>query len=193
MEEARAGATHRQSYRNLCRGSRDPVQEGQGLRIERIRAKQRGSFPRSLGVGLHPIPTGIRLDQIHKRSKTPGRWMEMRAPGSHDHARYDAGGTGRCGNSMPRLLLAQMRSADCIEQCPSSRAKRKTYARTEFFSVWTQSGHSAIRHPLKRINRGASFIRNSITSSGVLPRPSAAKFRVHQIRAFPAMTRCRSA
>ena len=49
------------------------------------------------------------------------------------------------------------------------------------------------RHPLKRINRGASFIRNSITSFGVLPRPSAAKFRVHQIRAFPAMTRCRSA
>ena len=33
------------------------------------------------------------------------------------------------------LQLAQMRSADCIEQCPSSRAKRKTYARTEFFSV----------------------------------------------------------
>ena len=31
--------------------------------------------------------------------------------------------------------LAQMRSADCIEQCPSSGAKRTTYARTEFFSV----------------------------------------------------------
>jgi hypothetical protein len=25
--------------------------------------------------------------------------------------------------------------AHCIEQCPSSGAKRKTYARTEFFSV----------------------------------------------------------
>src|ERR1700737_4381129 len=32
-------------------------------------------------------------------------------------------------------VLARLRHADCIEQCPSSRAKRKTYARTEFFSV----------------------------------------------------------
>jgi hypothetical protein len=31
--------------------------------------------------------------------------------------------------------LARLRHADCIEQCPSSRAKRKTYAHTEFFSV----------------------------------------------------------
>src|SRR5258705_5240291 len=51
----------------------------------------------------------------------------------------------------------------------------------------------ANRHPFKRIDRGAYFIRNSITSFGVLPRAIAAKFRVHQIRAFPAMTRCRSA
>jgi hypothetical protein len=33
------------------------------------------------------------------------------------------------------LLLAQMRSGGCIEQCPMLRANRKTYARTEFFSV----------------------------------------------------------
>jgi hypothetical protein len=32
MEEARAGATPRQSYRDLCRRSRDPVQEGQSRR-----------------------------------------------------------------------------------------------------------------------------------------------------------------
>src|SRR5258708_25977690 len=32
-------------------------------------------------------------------------------------------------------LLARWRHADCVEQCPSSRAKRKTYVRTEFFSV----------------------------------------------------------
>src|SRR6266850_547234 len=51
----------------------------------------------------------------------------------------------------------------------------------------------ANRQPLKRINRGASFIRNSITSYGVLPRPSAAKSQVQQIQATPAMTRCRSA
>ena len=30
--------------------------------------------------------------------------------------------------------LARLRHADCIEQCPSSRAKQKTYAQTEFFS-----------------------------------------------------------
>jgi hypothetical protein len=30
---------------------------------------------------------------------------------------------------------ARLRHADRIEQCPSWRAKRKTYARIEFFSV----------------------------------------------------------
>src|ERR1035437_9025942 len=51
----------------------------------------------------------------------------------------------------------------------------------------------ANRQPLKRINREASFIHNSIASSGVSPRPSAAKSQVQQIRASPAMTRCRFA
>ena len=51
----------------------------------------------------------------------------------------------------------------------------------------------ANRQPSKRINRGASFIHNSIASSGVSPRPSAAKSQVQQIRASPAMTRCRFA
>jgi hypothetical protein len=32
-------------------------------------------------------------------------------------------------------LLAQMRSADCIEQCQLSGVTRKTFAHTEFFSV----------------------------------------------------------
>jgi hypothetical protein len=41
------------------------------------------------------------------------------------------------------LLLAQMRSADCAEQCPVLGVKPKTYARTEFFSV--QSGHAEHR------------------------------------------------
>jgi hypothetical protein len=49
------------------------------------------------------------------------------------------------------------------------------------------------RHPLKRINRGASFIRNSTAPSGVSPRPSAAKSQVQQIQTSPAMTRCRFA
>ena len=33
-------------------------------------------------------------------------------------------------------LVAEMQSADFIGQCLSSRAKRKTFARTEFFSAW---------------------------------------------------------
>jgi hypothetical protein len=49
------------------------------------------------------------------------------------------------------------------------------------------------RYPVRRINRGASFIRNSTASSGVLPRPSAAKSQVQQIQASAAMTRCRFA
>lgn len=40
---------------------------------------------------------------------------------------------------------------------------------------------------------GASFIRHSITSFGVLPRPSGVKSQVRQIQASPAMTRCRFA
>ena len=52
------------------------------------------------------------------------------------------------------LLLAQMRSAGCFEQCPLSRAHRKAFARTELFpeiftvallstfsTVSTQGGH----------------------------------------------------
>src|SRR3981081_1430983 len=42
---------------------------------------------------------------------------------------------GICPLRCMSLLLARLRHADCVEQCPSSRAKRKTYARTEFFSV----------------------------------------------------------
>ena len=30
--------------------------------------------------------------------------------------------------------MARLRHVDCIKQCPSSRAKRETYARTEFFA-----------------------------------------------------------
>jgi hypothetical protein len=33
------------------------------------------------------------------------------------------------------LYYLEVRGDDCIEECPSSRAKRKTRARTEFFSV----------------------------------------------------------
>jgi hypothetical protein len=33
------------------------------------------------------------------------------------------------------VLLTHLRHADCIEECPSLRAKRKTYARSEFFSA----------------------------------------------------------
>src|SRR6266705_1294483 len=56
---------------------------------------------------------------------------------------------------------------------------------------WRLHVHKETLHPLKRINRGASFIRDSTASSGVLPQPSAAKSQVQQILASPAMTRCR--
>src|ERR1700675_1453537 len=58
---------------------------------------------------------------------------------------------------------------------------------------WLNAGgcSARTRHPLKRINRGASFIRDSTASSGVSPQPSTAKSQVQQIRASPAMTRCR--
>src|SRR6266481_1406566 len=36
--------------------------------------------------------------------------------------------------------MARLRHADYVEQCPSSRAKRKTFAHSELFA--TQSGHS---------------------------------------------------
>jgi hypothetical protein len=42
---------------------------------------------------------------------------------------------GRRSRDSGCRLLAQMRSADCIEQCPLSAAIRKTFARNEFFSV----------------------------------------------------------
>jgi hypothetical protein len=42
---------------------------------------------------------------------------------------------GSCIGTAPGPLLARMRNANCIEQCPSSGAKRKTYAHTEIFSV----------------------------------------------------------
>jgi hypothetical protein len=35
----------------------------------------------------------------------------------------------------PHRARRAFESHDCIGQCPSSAAKRKTYARTEFFSV----------------------------------------------------------
>jgi hypothetical protein len=39
----------------------------------------------------------------------------------------------RKADLLERQLLAQMRSAGCLEQCPSLRAKRMTYTRPEFF------------------------------------------------------------
>jgi hypothetical protein len=39
--------------------------------------------------------------------------------------------------------MARLRHVDCIKQCPSSRAKRETYARTEFFAFCLVR----LRHP----------------------------------------------
>src|SRR3981189_3210234 len=43
-----------------------------------------------------------------------------------------------CRSALPRerfRSLARLRHADCIEQCPLSGVTRKTFARSEFFSV----------------------------------------------------------
>jgi hypothetical protein len=39
------------------------------------------------------------------------------------------------------LDSTQMRSADRVEQCPRSKAKRKTSTRDEYFAFLTQLGH----------------------------------------------------
>jgi hypothetical protein len=36
---------------------------------------------------------------------------------------------------LPIPLLAPLRHAECVKRCPSLKAKRKTCAHTEFFSV----------------------------------------------------------
>jgi len=41
----------------------------------------------------------------------------------------------RWSNSRRLPIMARLRHANCIERCPGSAANRKTYARTEFFSV----------------------------------------------------------
>jgi hypothetical protein len=43
--------------------------------------------------------------------------------------------TGSHRRAVTRLVL---RSAGCVEQCPSLRAKRKTFTRTEFFTLIQQ-------------------------------------------------------
>jgi hypothetical protein len=45
------------------------------------------------------------------------------------------GKTGRQADRAPRRLMAPLRHADRIEQCPLSGVTRKTFAHTEFFSV----------------------------------------------------------
>lgn len=48
------------------------------------------------------------------------------------------------------LLLALLRHADCVAQCPLPRARRKTFARTEFFCL-TQSGHRPVKYISSRL------------------------------------------
>jgi hypothetical protein len=51
------------------------------------------------------------------------------------------------------LEVALLRRADCVEQCPSLRAKRKTYARNEFFLTLTRTdiraGYQGLRNAAK--------------------------------------------
>src|SRR5258708_23799969 len=60
-------------------------------------------------------------------------------------------------------------------------------------AIMVREPNATTPHPLKRINRGASFIRNSTASCGVLPRPSPAKSQIQQIQVSQAMPRCRFA
>src|SRR5882724_889329 len=54
-------------------------------------------------------------------------------------------GYPRSGLTRSDFVLAQMRRADCIEQCPLSGVTRKTFAHSEFFSVLTRMYGPAVR------------------------------------------------
>ena len=81
------------------------------------------SAPFLQGLQTFAVPVGRTL-----RMATLRRWMAR----VYDIISTLGGARYACHI---RPLLAQMRSGDCIGQCPSSVANRKTYARNEFFSV----------------------------------------------------------
>ena len=77
--------------------------------------------------------------------------------------------------------------------------KAKDYSEADAFNFLKGIGIAPDEPTLKALRLTANVAKHSeglppaITSSGVLPRPSAAKSQVQQIQASPAKTRCRSA
>src|SRR4051812_25743487 len=69
MEEAQAGATPRQSHRDLCRRSRDPVQEGQSRRGVATTARDHGQAEahgqRGEDTNLQGPGRRVRLPGVH--------------------------------------------------------------------------------------------------------------------------------
>jgi len=116
-----------------------------------------------------------RRARLHLPTKPPrSRWTCMRV----NTKQY---------SFMGHLGLGAM--SEVSPECPVKRTS----------PPWRQQTHDGL--PLK-LRRGKSTsaarvmpmpLGHPITSSGVFPRPSAAKCQVHQTRASPVMTRCRSA
>src|SRR6202022_2999512 len=106
-----------------------------------------GGYLEGMPIPARSIPTRVGAESLSTGTSTElnthGRVAALRAP---TLIREDRTQRGKCcvssssihsHSSLVRVspFMAQMRSADCIEQCPLSGATRKTFARNEFFSV----------------------------------------------------------
>src|SRR5712671_2593339 len=90
------------------------------------------AFSASVEPKLRPNPL-VLLVTIHVAARKPRRTPSGVEVGNIRRRRC------RLGEARPTcagLLLAPLRHADCIERCPLSGVTRKTFAHTEFFSVW---------------------------------------------------------
>jgi hypothetical protein len=113
-------------HSRLERSSNAPLLLGH----RRARSKPH-AYSASVEPKLRPNPL-VLLVTIHVAARNPRRTPSGVEVGNIRRRRC------RLGEARPTcagLLLAPLRHADCVEQCPSLRATRKTYARTEFFSV----------------------------------------------------------
>src|ERR1700747_412838 len=80
-------------------------------------------------------------------------------------------------------LVARLRHADYVEQCPRSRAKRKTYARTEFFGlVESRCGAVAL---------GRTYLFPPLSSGGALVVPPWLRFHIPLIEPDRRISRIR--
>jgi hypothetical protein len=116
------------------RMTRTPVWSGSNAPLllghRRARSKPH-AYSASVEPKLRPNPL-VLLATIHVAARIPRRTPSGVEVGNIRRRRC------RLGEARPTcagLLLAPLRHAECVERCPSLRAKRQTYARTEFFSV----------------------------------------------------------